>query len=115
MLHSFFATVGSGASAVPARDLIALAIGIIGAAIAYAQSSNRLPKWARTWLSRIGYERIENAIDYASRLSGMTSDQRRAEAVAYLVRLTEKELGFAVPTSIANLLVEFVYQRWKRR
>jgi len=34
--------------------------------------------------------------------------------VVYLQQLTIKELGFPVPASIANLLVEHVYQQWKK-
>lgn len=100
---------------VPLKDWSALSIGLLGVVLSYVQSRDRLPKWARQWLGRIGRDRVENAIDYAARLSNMSSDDRRREAVAYLIRLTEKELGFAVSESIANLLVEFVYQQWKRR
>lgn len=100
---------------VPIHDWMALSIGILGAVVAYIQSADRLPKWARKWMGRIGKDKVENAIDHAARLAELSADERRREAVAYLIRLTEKELGFAVPTSVANLLVEFVYQQWKRR
>jgi hypothetical protein len=99
---------------VPLRDWAALGIGLLGIALSYVQSRDRLPSWARRWLGRIGREKIEKAVEYAARLSGLSSEERRREAVAYLMRLSEKELGFPVPESIANLLVEFVYQQWKR-
>jgi len=100
---------------VPIHDWIALAIGVIGLISAYLQSRDRLPSWARRWLANISREKVEEAIEYASRLSGLTPEERRAEAVAYLVRVSKSELGFEVPKSIANLLVEFIYQQWKRR
>jgi hypothetical protein len=100
---------------VPARDWLAVAIGLAGFALSYLGSRDRLPKWARKWLARIGRDRIEDAIEYAARLGVMSPEERRAEAVGYLVRLSERELGFPIPGSVANLLVEFVYQQWKRK
>jgi hypothetical protein len=96
-------------------DWVALAVGILGLALSYLSRRDRLPKWVRGWLSRIGQDKIEDAIEYAAKLQGLTSEQRRQEAVAYIIRLTEKELGLVIPESIANLLVEYVYQQWKRR
>lgn len=100
---------------VPLGDWAALAIGIIGLVASYLAGRDRLPKWARKWLSRIGRDRIEDAIEYAAKLQGLTSQQRRQEAAGYIVRLCEKQLGLVIPESIANLLVEYVYQHWKRR
>lgn len=100
---------------VPARDWAVLAIGVAGLVLSYLESRDRLPKWARRWLNRIGREEIEKAIEYASRLQGISPEERRREAADYLVRLSEKKFGFPVPSSVANLLVEFAYQQWKRR
>lgn len=100
---------------VPVKDWFALAIGVIGLVMSYLQSRDRLPKWARQWLARIGQDKVEEAVEYAARLAQLTDDERRREAVSYLVKLSEKELGLAIPESIANLLVEYVYQQWKRR
>jgi hypothetical protein len=100
---------------IPLHDWIAVGIGLIGVILSWLQSKDRLPKWAREWLNRLGQEKIEKAIEYAEKFAGLSSEQKRQEAVAYLIRLTEKELGFPIPESIANLLVEFVYQQWKRR
>jgi hypothetical protein len=47
---------------VPAKDWLGFAIGISGALLGYAQSKDRLPKWARNWFSRIGQQEIEKAI-----------------------------------------------------
>ena len=100
---------------VPLGDWAAIAIGIFGLVMSYLSQRGRLPKWARQWMSRIGQDKIESAIEYAAKLQGLTSEQRRREATAYIIRLCEKELGLVLPESIANLLVEFVYQQWKRR
>jgi len=102
-------------SAVPFWDWTVLLIGIAGFVLSYIESKDRLPKWAREWLSKIGRENVEQAIENAARLKGLSSAERRQEATAYLIRLSEKKLGFSMPESIANLLVEFVYQQWKRR
>lgn len=100
---------------VPVRDWLALAIGLIGIIAAWIESRDRLPKMARSWLSRLGRDRVERAIDYAARINGLTPEERRREAAAYLVRLSQRQLGLRVPASIANLLVEYVYQYVKRR
>jgi hypothetical protein len=100
---------------VPLHDWIAVGIGLIGVILSWLQSKDRLPKWARKWLNLLGHEKIKNAIEYAEKLAGLTAEQKRQAAAAYLIRLSEKELGFPIPDSIANLLVEFVYQQWKRQ
>ncbi len=99
---------------VPAHDWISLAVGVIGALTAFLSQKDRLPSWARKWLSRIGPERITDAIERAAAIAEMTPDERRQQAVIYLQKLCVKELGFPIPASIANLLVEYIYQQWKR-
>jgi hypothetical protein len=99
---------------IPAHDWISLAVGITGALTAYLSQKDRLPSWARKWLSRIGTERITDAIERAGAIAELSSDERRKQAVIYLQKLCIKELGFPVPASIANLLVEHIYQQWKR-
>jgi len=98
---------------VPLQDWAAFGVGIVCAIIAFAQRSGRLPASARKWLKAIGESRIEAAIAYAAGLVGLTPDERRAEAAAWVVKICDRELGVAMPDSIANLLVEYVYQRWK--
>ena len=100
---------------VPIKDWLFLAVGLIGLIIAHLESRDRLPSWARNWLSRIGRDKVERAIDYAAGLQGLSDEDRRKEAVGYLVRLSERQLGLRVPESVANLLVEYVYQYVKRR
>lgn len=100
---------------VPIHDWIALAIGLIGLITAWLNSKNRLPKWAREWLSKLTKDEVEKAIQYASEIEGMTNEQRKQKAVDYLIMLARKKTGLVIPDSIANLLIEYVYQQWKRK
>ncbi len=99
---------------VPIGDWISLAVGLFGLIAAYFASKDRLPSWARKWLKRIGSDRISDAIERAAAIAELTPDQRRKQAVIYLQKVCIQELGFPVPASVANLLVEYVYQRWKK-
>lgn len=99
---------------VPIEDCVSLAVGLVGFATALLSRKDRLPAWARKWLKRIGPERITDAIERAASIVELTSEQRRKQAVIYLQKLSIKELGFPVPASIANLLIEHVYQQWKK-
>lgn len=101
-------------SSVSTQDWVSVAVGVFGLVMAYLSRKDRLPSWAVKWLKRIGSDRVADAVARAASLAEMTPDQRRQEAVAYLQRLCVAELGFPVPASIANLLVEYVYQQWKR-
>lgn len=99
---------------VPLHDWVSLAVGTVGAVTAYLSQKDRLPSWARKWLNRVGAERITDAIERAGAIVELSADERRKQAVIYLQKLCIKELGFPIPASIANLLVEHVYQQWKR-
>lgn len=98
---------------VPLHDWISLGVGVLGFATAMASRRDRLPVWARKWLRRIGTQRITDAIERAAAIAEMPPEQRRAQAVIWLQKAAVRELGFPVPQSIANLLVEHVYQQWK--
>lgn len=99
---------------VPVHDWVSLAVGATGLLTALLAQKDRLPSWARKWLKRIGSDRITDAIERAGSLAELSPDARRRQAVIYLQQLTIKELGFPVPASIANLLVEHIYQQWKK-
>ncbi|MCE5199916.1 MAG: hypothetical protein ABFD54_15115 [Armatimonadota bacterium] len=96
------------------QDWITLIVGMLGFISACLSRTDRLPSWARKWLKKIGAARITDAIERAAAIAELTPDQRQKQAVVYLQKLCIKELGFPVPTSIANLLIEQVYQQWKR-
>lgn len=99
---------------VSTRDWVTLALGVTGALTTYLSQKDRLSSWARKWLKRIGAKRITDAIERAGAIAELSSDERRRQAVIYLQKICIAELGFPVPQSIANLLVEHVYQQWKR-
>ncbi len=99
---------------IPVHDIISLAVGFLGFVTACLSRKDRLPVWARKWLKRIGSERVVDAIERAAAICELTPDQRRKQAIIYLQKLCIRELGFPVPASIANLLVEHIYQVWKR-
>lgn len=102
-------------SNVSPQDWVALALGIIGMSSAYLKSKSQLPSWARSWLTKIGPDTITKAIEIAAIAKTQTPQERQASAVAYLQRVVKADLGLSVPTSIANLLVEFVYQTYKAK
>lgn len=96
------------------NDWLSLAIGLVGLITAWLARQDRLPAWARKWLKRIGQDRITDAIERAAAIAELTPEQRKREAVIYIQKISANELGFPVPQSIANLLIEHVYQVWKR-
>jgi hypothetical protein len=96
------------------KDWISLAAGLIGLLIAWLGRQDRLPAWVRKWLKRIGQDKITDAIERAAAIAELTPDQRQKEAAIYIQRIAQNELGFPVPQSVANLLIEHVYQVWKR-
>jgi hypothetical protein len=98
---------------VSTQDWVSLAVGVVGALTAYLSQKDRLPAWARKWLNRIGPQRITDAIERAGAIIELSPDERRKQAVIYLQKLCVKDLGFPIPASIANLLVEHIYQQWK--
>ncbi len=96
-------------------DWLSLAIGLITALWGIAQRSNRLPAWAREWLNKIGVDGVTEAIEHAATFAAMAPEKRREEAVKYLKQLVKNTTGLDLPTSIANLLIEFVYQQWQKK
>ncbi len=99
---------------VSTNDWLSLAVGLIGLLTAWLARQDRLPAWARKWLKRIGQDKIMDAIERAAAIAELTPEQRKRQAVTYLQKISLNELGFPVPQSIANLLIEHVYQVWKR-
>lgn len=99
---------------VPLSDWITLIVGIVGFLSALVSQQSRLPSWVRLWLKRIGDKRILDAVQRAASITELTQEEKRRYAAACLQRLTLRELGFPVPLSVANLLVEHVYQKWKK-
>jgi len=95
-------------------DWALVAAALISAGLAWLAKQQSLPAGARRWLGRIGQDKILAFIKEAEAFAEMTPDEKRAWVVEKLQGFTIDKLGFPVPTSIANLLVEFVYLAWKR-
>ncbi len=100
---------------VPIKDWISLAAGLAGLVAAWLARRDSLPAWAKRWLKRIGRAQVSDAVERAASFADLTADQRRSEAVIFLQKLAVAKLGFPIPSSIANLLIENAYQQWKRR
>ena len=114
LLRDEYPPYSVNANARPGNEVVSLVVGVIGFVTACLSRKDRLPAWARKWLNRISPARITDAIERAAAIAELTPDQRRKQAIIYLQKLCNKELGFPIPASIANLLVEHVYQQWKR-
>ena len=95
-------------------DLLSLGIGVFGLLLAWAQSYNRLPKGVRDWLGKIGSDTIMAIIVKAESVATMSTEDRRKWAVEELKAVVLEKCGLKLPTSVANLLMEFVYQAWKK-
>jgi len=99
---------------ITATEWLSFAVAVIGLLFGWLSRWGRLPKTAREWLKKIGEDRILSAIEQAQEFKDLTAAEKRAKVVEALQRTIEQELGLTVPTSILNLLVEFVYQKIKR-
>ncbi len=100
---------------VPSQDWAAFCVSVVCVILAIIQRSDRLPVSVRRWLKAIGERRVEAAVAYAAEIVGLTPDERRKEAALWISRISKREFGAEVPESIANLMIEYVYQRWKAR
>jgi len=95
-------------------DWISLAIGLIGVAAALLSRWGRLPANVRRWLKAIGQKRVLSLIETAAGdLSKKTNEQKRDWVATQVQAIAVKKVGFHVPDSIANLLVEHGYQIYK--
>jgi hypothetical protein len=73
-----------------------------------------LPSWASVWFGRVSENDIKGVILEAEKLEGYTSEQRRAYVAQWITDMVWKNWALKIPTSVTNLLVEYVYQRMKR-
>lgn len=101
-------------SNISTNDWVSLAVGLIGFITAYISRQSQLPAWARKWQKLIGNDRVTDAIQRAADLANLTPEQRQKEAALLLKQFCRRDLGIDLPTSIANFLVEYAYQSWKR-
>lgn len=97
---------------VPIFDIITLAVGLGGLLFGLMSRNTTVKKW----LDKIGGQAtVERAISVGMEFSIDSPEERRKKAVVYLQKVARENYGVTLPTSIANLLVEWVYQAYKKR
>jgi uncharacterized membrane protein YcfT len=98
---------------IPLQDLITIASIAISIILGLMHKfSAKLPPKVAEILNGIGQDEIERYLTEAVRLySDPTA--RREWVVKQIQTIARTELHIEVPTSVANLLVEYVFQRWK--
>jgi len=94
-------------------DIAMTLITLLSLTFAWLGKKKRLPKWLDNWLSHVGLARIYDALEEANKFLQMSPTQRRNEAVKILKAECKSQLNFELPTSIANLLIEYGYQLWR--
>lgn len=94
-------------------DWICFALAIIGTLATVLSQRDRLPSSVRVYLKKINTSEIMEAIEKVQAMKTMTSSERREAVVTYIRKLCVEKTGVTIPKSIANLMVEYVYQQWK--
>ncbi len=100
---------------IPVQDLIAFAIAIIGVISAILQRKWALPAPAKLWLKRLSLSEVICLLEWAQTMGDLSTAEKRQAVVAKLQELAVQTAGVRLPTSIANLLVEYAYARWQRK
>jgi hypothetical protein len=96
-------------------DWAMLVLTLLSMLMAYLRGLQRLHPAARKWLSDIGEPLIKELAAEAAGMEDLTPDQRRAQVVELVHMAAYCATGAEIPTSIANYLVEHVYQSIKER
>ena len=92
-----------------------LGLTLLSMLMAWLRGLQRLHPEARKWLSEIGEPAIRRFASEAAALVDLTGEQRKQYAVEMLRKSALESAGVEIPTSIANYLVEHVYQSVKAR
>ena len=90
---------------------VGIVVGIIGTWIARVAHKYRIPKLEKL-LEVVDEMQVKDWIDIASKVEGMTAEERKQFVVNKIKEVVEKKLGEYVNTSLANLAVEFVYSKY---
>jgi hypothetical protein len=94
-------------------DLIVYAAVTIGG-WAIARIMPALPAAARNWLKAVGgKDLVFKIFTEAKQFAENTPEARRAWAVATLQKKAGELTGRPMPASVANLIIEFIYNEWK--
>jgi len=97
-------------------DTLGFIVGVVGLVIGFICLKNyQLPIAVRLWLRRIGIANVEafikDAIAYYS--DDTPGEVKRDYVVQHLKNFVKTNFNFDLPTSYANLIVEYVYQKIK--
>lgn len=82
--------------------------------LAKSKITKSLPAGARDWLGRIGEDNLIDTVATVDAVADATPAERRQMAVERLQKEVRERWELNLPTSIANLLVEYAYQLYKR-
>lgn len=96
-------------------DWTMLVLTLLSMLMAYLRGLQRLHPEARKWLSDIGEPLIKELAVQAANMEDLTPEQRRAQVVEMVHMTALCATGVEIPASIANYLVEHVYQSIKER
>lgn len=75
---------------------------------------NKLPKKYQKILDRIGIDNITNLIQKIDHFADLNSNEKRILVVEELKTFVKRECDMELPTSLANLLVEYVFNLLKK-
>ncbi len=95
-------------------DWIYIITTLMGFIIAWLAKQPRLPASAQKYLKSLTASRLLAIVEAVAADVTASPEQRRAKAVELLQSAARKKLGQPLPDSIANLLVEYGYQLYKK-
>ena len=108
---------------VTTQDWIALAVGILGIVLplltAWLKERTKPPVWLQEWLDTVGRgdtvrARLTYLVKAAESFSEKDNEQRKDYVKQSLIRwLVASNIN--IPDSVVNLLIEWVYQTYKRK
>jgi len=108
---------------VSTNDWIALAVGILGIILplltAWLRERTKAPVWLQEWLGKAGNgdtvrERLTYLVNAAESFSEKDDEQRKDYVKQSLIRWLVAS-NISIPDSVVNLLIEWVYQTYKRK
>ena len=71
---------------------------------------NKLPKSIQAILDKIGKDEIAKIVGDVAKFTQLNDVEKHTMAVQQLQELAKRKLGLDVPTSIANIIVDYVWR-----
>jgi hypothetical protein len=94
---------------------VILLLGVLSSILPRLQESKKIPRSWQAWIDKISEPQIRQWIADAERLQTLTGNARRDWVVKQAEGYAADYLGEFIPHGIAVLVVEYVYQRFKKR